>query len=164
MGMGICSGNVRSFPLVHVWESPEFSSIVNLDKTGWPRCLLWHGWLPALSGNGRGTSWANVAVDVAKNQLLVAFGSYVGAHSVPYEGFQLGEGDPDIADVPFVWSDGSLIVDKRFLGSESLVRGFMLMFLAKPGFIGGGVILTCCLPWLMEHFKVVPACILGLTT
>ena len=36
-------------PLVAVRESPEFHGIVNLDKAGWPRCLLWHGWLPALS-------------------------------------------------------------------------------------------------------------------
>ena len=23
-----------------------------MDKTSWPRCLLWHGWLPVLSGMG----------------------------------------------------------------------------------------------------------------
>ena len=29
--------------------SPEFAESVNSDKTLWPRCLLWRGWLPALS-------------------------------------------------------------------------------------------------------------------
>ena len=36
-------------PLVAIRESPEFHDVVSLDKSFWPRCLLWHGWLPALS-------------------------------------------------------------------------------------------------------------------
>ena len=54
-------------PLVAVRESPEFHDNVNLDKTGWPRCLLWHGWLPALSGADIGDPWAVDAADVASD-------------------------------------------------------------------------------------------------
>ena len=35
-------------PFAHVWESPEFAEIVMCDKSRSSRCLLWHGWLPAL--------------------------------------------------------------------------------------------------------------------
>ena len=177
-------------PLVHIRESPEFSSIVNIDKTGWHRCLLWHGWLPALSGTGRGTPWAIVAVDIAEHQLEAALGSYVDAHSVPFEGFQLDESDQDIAAGPFVWTDGSLVLRSLRL----VLPGQLIMpvLLVNPGSTGGAVILICYLPCLMEgvrhvdysvlsrapcsrfsvlrsgefwlHFKVALPCILGLTT
>ena len=40
-------------PLVEIRENPEFH---------WPRCLLWHGWLPKLSGvNGASPSPASAA-------------------------------------------------------------------------------------------------------
>ena len=29
---------------------------MSMDKSHWPRCLLWHGWLPLLSGTGGGSS------------------------------------------------------------------------------------------------------------
>ena len=64
--------------LVAIRESPEFNDIVNLDKAGWPRCLLWHGWLPVLSGADDGDPWAVDAADVASKRLEVALGSYVG--------------------------------------------------------------------------------------
>ena len=99
-------------PLVHTRESPEFSSIVNLDKSNWPRCLLWHGWLPALSGSTFGNPWAEDATRIAKNQLEAALGSYVAAHRHPFDDFRLGECDFDVGDGPFVWSDGSLVVDE----------------------------------------------------
>ena len=39
------------FPtLVEIRENPEFHDLMRLDKARWPRCLLWHGWLPMLSG------------------------------------------------------------------------------------------------------------------
>ena len=34
-----------SFPLLlHVRELPEFASLMSLDRSNWPRCLLWRGW------------------------------------------------------------------------------------------------------------------------
>ena len=39
-------------PLLHFRELPEFSYLMSLDRSRWPRCLLWHGWLPGLSCNG----------------------------------------------------------------------------------------------------------------
>ena len=46
MGMVICSGSVpirpspAPLPLMSVCESPEFHGVVNMDESGWPRCLL----------------------------------------------------------------------------------------------------------------------------
>ena len=37
-------------PLVEIRENPEFHDLMRMDKAHWPRCLLWHGWLPKLSG------------------------------------------------------------------------------------------------------------------
>ena len=37
-------------PLQHVRELPEFAFLMSLDRGKWPRCLLWHGWLPGLNG------------------------------------------------------------------------------------------------------------------
>ena len=33
-------------PLVEIRERPEFHDLMELDKSSWPRCLLWHGWFP----------------------------------------------------------------------------------------------------------------------
>ena len=37
-------------PVVEIRENPEFHDLMRMDKGHWPRCLLWHGWLPMLSG------------------------------------------------------------------------------------------------------------------
>ena len=45
-------------PLVEIRESPEFHDLMRMDKAHWPRCLLWHGWLPMLSGVNGASPWA----------------------------------------------------------------------------------------------------------
>ena len=98
-------------PLVAVRKSPEFHDIVSLDKAGWPRCLLWYVWLPALSGVEDGDPWAVDAELVASKRLEVALGSYVGVSQELGGEFPLaGDGVP-LADAPDVWSDGSLVLD-----------------------------------------------------
>ena len=98
-------------PLVAVRESPEFHEIVNLDKAGWPRCLLWHGWLPPLSGAEDDDPWAVDAGHVASKRLEVALGSYAGAGRELGGEFSLVDGDVPLASAPDVWSDGSLVLD-----------------------------------------------------
>ena len=97
-------------PLVAVRGCPEFQGIVSLDKTSWPRCLLWHGWLPALSGSEIGCPWAEDVDDVASKRLEVALGSYVGAGFQDDGAFLIGPDQRALADFPDVWSDGSLVV------------------------------------------------------
>ena len=45
-------------PLVAIRGNPEFHDLMRLDKALWPRCLLWHGWLPMLSGVNGASPWA----------------------------------------------------------------------------------------------------------
>ena len=97
-------------PLVAVRESPEFRGIVSLDKTSWPRCLVWHGWLPALSGSEFGSPWAVGADNVASKRLEVALGSYVDGGLHVDGDFRIGDDQRELAAAPDVWSDGSLVV------------------------------------------------------
>ena len=48
--MVIYFGSVPSSLFLHVRELPEFVSLMSMDPSKWPRCLLWHGWLLRLSG------------------------------------------------------------------------------------------------------------------
>ena len=57
MEMDICFGSVLFLPILHVGELPEFMSLMAMDRSKWPRCLLWHGWLPGLSLAGGRDPW-----------------------------------------------------------------------------------------------------------
>ena len=57
----------------------SFHELMRMDKAHWPRCLLWHGWLPMLSGVNRGSPWALTLAEGAGNLLEVALGSYSSA-------------------------------------------------------------------------------------
>ena len=59
-------------PLVAIRENPEFHDLMRLDKTRWPRCLLWHGWLPMLSGVNGASPWAVDAFESAAYSVEVA--------------------------------------------------------------------------------------------
>ena len=43
----------------------EFANLMSLDRSNWPRCLLWHGWLPGLSCVGERGPWARSFGDLA---------------------------------------------------------------------------------------------------
>ena len=53
--MVIFFGIALSPPLVELRSQPEFLPLMSRDRTHWPRCLLWHGWLPGLSSRTVGT-------------------------------------------------------------------------------------------------------------
>ena len=65
--MVISSGTVPFPPLVGILE---------MDKSYWPRCLLWHGWLLLLSGINGGSPWAETPADGAGNLLECALGPF----------------------------------------------------------------------------------------
>ena len=62
--------------LVEIRENPEFHDLMRMDKSHWPRCLLWHGWLPLLSGAGGWSPWAVSTDDAAVCMIESALGSY----------------------------------------------------------------------------------------
>ena len=60
-GVGICVSLllILCIGLLMLWtwvifnvrDLPEFASLLSLDRSNWPRCLLWQGWLPGLFGH-----------------------------------------------------------------------------------------------------------------
>ena len=52
--MVIFFGNVPFLLLLRFVKILSFTE----NKAHWPRCLLWHGWLPMLSGVNGASPWA----------------------------------------------------------------------------------------------------------
>ena len=71
-----CLGDCPFPPLVEIRENPEFHDLMRMDKGHWPRCLLWHGWLPMLSGVPGASPWASSADESDRYLVEVAFGCY----------------------------------------------------------------------------------------
>ena len=101
-------------PLVEIRENPEFHDLIRMDKEHWPRCLLWHGWLPMLSGVNGASPWAADASESAFYLVESALGQYssglVSEWSLP-DGFDVDEVSTRMPDSPKVWSDGGMVLD-----------------------------------------------------
>ena len=61
---------------VHVRENPEFHDVLCMDRSTWPWCLLWLGWLLALACSGGASPWAASGDEIACTRLERALGSY----------------------------------------------------------------------------------------
>ena len=103
-------------PLVGNRESPELHDLMRLDKSHWPRCLLWHGWLPLLSGAGDGSPWAVNADDAAVffclrvlSVLIPLIFSRVGMSPQSVDWDSAAKRMPPSPDV---WTDGRLVRDE----------------------------------------------------
>ena len=109
-------------PLVEIRENPEFHELMEMDKSFWPRCLLWHGWLPLLSGANLGSPWAQDLSQGAGNLLESALGSYSSVSlfhwSLPV-GFDAETAALQVAQEPDVWTDGSRVEDRLSTVSSS---------------------------------------------
>ena len=113
-------------PLVEIRENPEFHDLMRLDKSHWPRCLLWHGWLPMLSGVNGASPWAVDASESAAYLVESALGRY--SSSLISDLRLSDEFDHDVAasslpEHPDAWTDGSLVLD-RLTGVSSSGSGF----------------------------------------
>ena len=102
-------------PLVEIRENPELHELMEMDKSYWPRCLLWHGWLPMLSGSNGVSPWAGSASESAAYLVDVALGRY--SSGLMSEWILSDDFDHDMAvsslpDHPDVWTDGSLVLDR----------------------------------------------------
>ena len=60
--------------IIHVRELPESLPFIARDRSKWPRCLLWYGWLPGLRVDGerapRADSQGQLAVKLARVGLV----------------------------------------------------------------------------------------------
>ena len=58
MVMDICFAIVLFTPFTMCANFLSLSFLMSLDRSAWPRCLLWHGWLPGLNGMVNDKPWA----------------------------------------------------------------------------------------------------------
>ena len=109
-------------PLVEIRENPEFHDLMRLDKEHWPRCLLWHGWLPVLSGVNGASPRAVDASESASYLVEAALGrcsSGLIAEWGPSDEFDHDRAVSSLSDHPSVCTDGSLVLDRLTCISSS---------------------------------------------
>ena len=126
MVMVIYFGNVPSLLLLRFRENPEFHDLMRMDKGHWLGCLLWHGWLPMLSGVDGASPWAADASESAGYLVEVALGRYSSdllAEWGPSDEFDEAGAASSMPDHPNVWTDGSLALD-QVTGVSSSGAGF----------------------------------------
>ena len=97
--------------LVRVREHPEFLPLMTLDRSSWPRCLAWHGWLPTLTCRRVQPPWAVAEVDSIDAALETALGAYPihpgGAWNPGWDPEDVLDLADDILNHPNIWTDGS---------------------------------------------------------
>ena len=126
MVMVVFFGECTFPPLLEIRENREFHDLMRMDRAHWPRCLLWHGWLPMLSGVNGVSPWAAGASESAGCLVEVALGQYSSglvADWSPSDEFDEAEAVSSLPDHPNVWTDGSLVLD-RVTGVSSSGSGF----------------------------------------
>ena len=100
----------RSFPPIqHVRELPEFAYLMSLDRSKWPRCLLWHGCLPGLNGIDNRDPWATSFGDLASFHLERCLGAYPVDFSsswTPPDHWDADDIALEMSEYPNIWTDG----------------------------------------------------------
>ena len=97
-------------PLQHVRDLPEFAYLMSLDRSKWPRCFLWHGWLPGLDGVSTNDPWPTSFGDLASFHLEQCLGVYPVNFDncwAPPEYWDADDVALEMTDHPNVWTDGS---------------------------------------------------------
>ena len=83
---------------------------MSLDRSKWPRCLLWHGWLPGLNGMLGNKPWASSFGELASFHLEGCLGAYPVDFSAAWTPPDYWDADDialEIPDHPNIWTDGS---------------------------------------------------------
>ena len=106
--MATFSGTALSPLLVELRNSPEFLPLLNRDRSDWPLCLLWHGWLPGLTSRllGRLGPWWPVIllVTILTKPYLISNHS---AWSPFWDHEDAQDVVGDMPNHPNIWTDGS---------------------------------------------------------
>ena len=81
------------------------------DRSDWPPCLLWHGWLPGLTSRSTGSPWAVAASDLSCHNFEKVLGPYtLSTHSTWHPFWDQDDAQDMVDDVPVhpnIWTDGS---------------------------------------------------------
>ena len=134
--MDICSGSVLILPLFVFVRVLSFRDLLLRDRSSWPRCLLWHGWLPALACAGGASPWADSVDDIAcagLERLLGSCSEGVCREWVPPDQFVDSVTSSDVSDHPDVWTDGSFVFDE--LSGVGVGVVFVLLGLVLDGLV-----------------------------
>ena len=100
-----------TFPLFFKLANfPSFCPSWLGDRSKWPRCSLWHGWLPGLSTAGERDPWAASPGLLAEGDLEQRLSAYPADNSGLWTPPDFWDAD-DLAwgseEHPCVWTDGS---------------------------------------------------------
>ena len=109
-GDGHLFGECTFPPLQQVRDLPEFASLLRRDRSRWPRCLLWHGWLPGLGCEGQRDCWATSLGQLAERRLESALGADLADLAgcwVPAVFWDEEDIALEMVDHPNIWTDGS---------------------------------------------------------
>ena len=105
----------------------NFMILMGMDEGHRPRCLLWHGWLPMLSGVDGASPWAanasDSAVHLVEGRSWTFFTWVRWLNGVPLMDFDAVEAASLMPDAPTIRTDGSLILD-QVTGVSSSGAGF----------------------------------------
>ena len=132
------------------------------DKAHWPRGLLWHGWLPMLSGVNGPSPWAVDASESAAYLVEVALGRYSSgliADWVLSDEFDHDSAASSLPDHPGQMAVWFLIIS---LVSLLLELVSLLISLSIFGMIVGEIMLMVFVQMMMFRHVVVSAPFLGL--
>ena len=152
-------------PLVEIRENPEFHDLVRMDEGHWPRCLLWHGWLPLLSGLFGASPWAvpvhlRVLVTLLKLRLEVTFLGWL-LSGVPLVSLM----ESGLPPWSLINPMSGLMVALSLIGLLVFllqVLGFFVTSQSIAGEVVGGVMLTVLVLILLLRLVGVSALFLGL--
>ena len=116
-------------PLQHVRDLPEFAYLMSLDRCNWPRCLLWHGWLPGLGGISDKDPWATSFGELASFHLERCLGAYPVDFDgcwTPPEYWDAGDIALEMSENHYFWTDGSRVEYSSIGGFEVAGAGVYL--------------------------------------
>ena len=122
--------------ILHVRELPEFLLLMSPDRSGWPRCLLWHGWLLGLSLCAERDPWAASFGQLASCELEWCLGAYLADNSGFWTTPDFWDADDltlEMTGEPNIWTDGSR-EDYHIGGSEVAGAGVYLFACTRVGY------------------------------
>ena len=115
-------------PLVEIRENPEFHDLMREDKSQWPRCFLWHGWLPKFPESMGPLLGQLVLLRVLFTLLRLRLEATLLVfllNGVTLLSLLLLK-PPLLPESPNVWTDGRLVLDRLACVSSS-GSGFFLL-------------------------------------
>ena len=83
---------------------------MSIERSSWPRCLLWHGWLPGLNGISDKDPSATSFGDVASFHLERCLGAYPVDFASCWSPPEYWDADDialEMSEHPNIWTDGS---------------------------------------------------------